>query len=132
MRKSSACELAVLSVFSRLVELDVDRGGAFLRRQGGGIRIRWRNSRPGHTSMLDGGVERKLWRKNYQEAKSGLKITEGLEQSLCKPALRKSFMSSEPFRAEGQKDEAGSRGTLILKACGSFHDRKCDLGTARK
>lgn len=33
--------------------------------------------------MLDGGVQRKLWRKNYQEAKSRLKITRGLEQSPC-------------------------------------------------
>lgn len=52
--------------------------------------------------MLDGGVQRKLWRKNYQEAKSRLKITKGREQSLCEPALRKSFMSSELVRAEGQ------------------------------
>lgn len=40
--------------------------------------------------------------KNYQEAKSRLKITKGREQSLCKPALRKSFMSPELLTAEGQ------------------------------
>lgn len=82
-----------------------------------------RNPRPGHLSLLDGHVKRKLWRKNYQEANSKLKITEGLEHSLSAAFTQEKFYlfwTLQSWGATRRRRRLAEKLALIFKACGSF------------
>lgn len=73
--------------------------------------------------MFDGGVERKLWRKNYQEANSGLKITEGVCASLHSGKV---LCALNPSELRGNKMKLGHRKSSSRKRVVDSHDRKRD------
>lgn len=89
-----------------------------------------RNPRPGHLSLLDGHVKRKLWReklpRGQQQAKNNWRTG---AQSLRSVHLGK-VLCSEHFRAEGQQeeeDDSQKSSRSSWKHVVHSHDRKCDL-----